>query len=129
MATLSPSIKPKAAPSLRKRMNLDHLGNWIFLNPALFFFIGYMVYPILRVLWMSFTDYRYLSQEPAQWVGLQNYIDAFADPLVEQMQPTQAWGSEFVDVGGLGHINADSNLRDWPQGQSLLRKLMLGRPV
>ena len=41
----------------------------------------------------------------------------------------QAWGSEFVDVGGLGHINADSNLRDWPQGQSLLRKLMLGRPV
>ena len=41
----------------------------------------------------------------------------------------EAWGSEFVDVGGLGHINADSNLRDWPQGQSLLRKLMLGRPV
>lgn len=41
----------------------------------------------------------------------------------------QAWGSEFVDVGALGHINADSNLRDWPQGQSLLRKLMLGRPV
>ncbi len=41
----------------------------------------------------------------------------------------QAWGSEFVDVGGLGHINAESNLRDWPQGQSLLRKLMLGRPV
>jgi len=39
----------------------------------------------------------------------------------------QAWESEFVDVGGLGHINADSNLRDWPQGQSLLRKLMLGR--
>ncbi|MEO6061188.1 MAG: alpha/beta hydrolase [Thermoflexales bacterium] len=41
----------------------------------------------------------------------------------------RAWGSEFVDVGGLGHINADSNLRDWPQGQGLLRKLMLGRPV
>ncbi len=39
----------------------------------------------------------------------------------------EAWGSEFIDVGGLGHINADANLRDWPQGQSLLRRLMLGR--
>ena len=79
MATLSSSIKPKDASSLRKRLAL---GNWVFLIPALFFFVGYMVYPILRVLWMSFTDYRYLSQQPAQWVGLQNYANALADPLV-----------------------------------------------
>jgi len=82
MATLSSSVTPKAAPNLRKRLQLSALGNWIFLIPALFFFLGYMVYPILRVLWMSFTDYRYLSREPAQWVGLQNYVTAFADPLV-----------------------------------------------
>jgi predicted alpha/beta hydrolase family esterase len=50
-------------------------------------------------------------------------------PIASARALAEAWGSEFVDVGGLGHINADSNLRDWPQGQSLLRKLMLGRPV
>lgn len=34
-----------------------------------------------------------------------------------------AWGSRFVDVGELGHINAESNLGDWPQGRALLSEL------
>lgn len=34
------------------------------------------------------------------------------------------WGAEFVDVGAKCHINADSQLGDWPQGQALLRRLM-----
>lgn len=34
-----------------------------------------------------------------------------------------AWGSEFVDAGAHGHLNADSALGDWPQGYSLLEKL------
>ena len=33
------------------------------------------------------------------------------------------WKSRFVDAGWLGHINADSNVRDWPFGQFLLRQL------
>lgn len=33
------------------------------------------------------------------------------------------WKSRFVDAGWLGHINADSGLRDWPFGQYLLRQL------
>ncbi len=60
------------------------LNHWLFLIPALLFFIGYQVYPILRVLWLSFTDYKYLSQEPAQWVGLENFANAFADSLMYQ---------------------------------------------
>jgi len=35
-----------------------------------------------------------------------------------------AWGSELFSVGALGHINADSGLGDWPQGQALLQTLM-----
>jgi uncharacterized protein len=34
-----------------------------------------------------------------------------------------AWGSQLVDVGRLGHINADSNLGDWPEGRALLERL------
>src|SRR5579859_3386987 len=63
---------------------LRHVSNWVFLIPALIFFVGYEVYPILRVLWMSFTDYHYLRQGAATWVGLQNYVTAFSDPLVGQ---------------------------------------------
>jgi serine hydrolase len=34
------------------------------------------------------------------------------------------WGAELVDVGDKGHINADSRLGDWPEGQAILRRLM-----
>jgi uncharacterized protein len=35
----------------------------------------------------------------------------------------KAWGSELVELGDRGHINADSGLGDWPQGRELLAKL------
>ena len=34
------------------------------------------------------------------------------------------WGSEFVDYGHCGHINADSGLLDWPHGLAQLHQLM-----
>jgi predicted alpha/beta hydrolase family esterase len=34
------------------------------------------------------------------------------------------WGSEFVDVGNAGHINADSGLGSWEDGKVLLGRLM-----
>jgi ABC-type sugar transport system permease subunit len=55
---------------------------WMFLVPTLIFFIGYQVYPILRVFWISFTDYEFLSNDPAEWVGFANYIEAMNDPLM-----------------------------------------------
>ncbi|NJM29873.1 MAG: sugar ABC transporter permease [Rhizobiales bacterium] len=55
---------------------------WLFLVPALLFFIGYQAYPIIRVIWISFTDYQYLTNEPANWVGLANYAAALSDPLM-----------------------------------------------
>lgn len=58
------------------------LSPWWFLLPAVIFFIGYQAYPIFRVLWVSFTDYQYLSQSPAQWVGFANYVEALNDPLM-----------------------------------------------
>lgn len=35
----------------------------------------------------------------------------------------ERWGSEFVNAGALGHINADSGLGDWPFGLALLENL------
>ncbi|MEO8334880.1 MAG: alpha/beta hydrolase [bacterium] len=37
-----------------------------------------------------------------------------------------AWGSTFVDIGAAGHINAASNLGEWPAGYSLLEELRHG---
>jgi ABC-type sugar transport system permease subunit len=58
------------------------LTPWWFLLPAVLFFVGYQAYPIFRVLWISFTDYQFLSQEPAKWVGIANYVEALNDPLM-----------------------------------------------
>lgn len=35
----------------------------------------------------------------------------------------RAWGSRFVDIGNRGHINSDSKLGSWPEGQALLSTL------
>jgi multiple sugar transport system permease protein len=58
------------------------VSTWLFLLPALAFFVGYQVYPIVRVLWISFTDFQYLTDEPAKWVWFDNYLQAFRDPLM-----------------------------------------------
>src|SRR3954453_21833542 len=57
-------------------------GAWLFLIPTLVFFAGYQVWPIVRVLWLSFTDYQFLSDKPANWVWFDNYIAAFNAPLM-----------------------------------------------
>ena len=58
------------------------LTPWVFLIPTLLFFVGYQVYPIFRVIWISFTNFEFLSNEPAQWVGFANYAEALTDPLM-----------------------------------------------
>jgi uncharacterized protein len=35
----------------------------------------------------------------------------------------KAWGSQFKQVGFLGHINADSGLSNWPEGKLILNEL------
>jgi uncharacterized protein len=35
-----------------------------------------------------------------------------------------AWGSQFMDYGDCGHINAESGLASWPEGHVLLLDLM-----
>jgi multiple sugar transport system permease protein len=60
----------------------QEFGVWLFLAPALVFFVGYQVWPIIRVVWISFTDYQFLSTNEPSWVGLHNYIEGFTDPLM-----------------------------------------------
>jgi multiple sugar transport system permease protein len=76
--------RPQGTTTIGARLvpRREDLGTWLFLLPAVVFFVGYQVYPIFRVLWISFTDFQYLSDEPAHWVWFNNYIEAFKDPLM-----------------------------------------------
>jgi len=44
--------------------------------------------------------------------------------LTRAQQFAAAWGSRFVNVGALGHLNSESGLGLWPQGHQLLRELL-----
>ncbi|MDQ0636648.1 putative alpha/beta hydrolase family esterase [Pedobacter sp. W3I1] len=35
----------------------------------------------------------------------------------------QNWGSEFINIGNAGHINADAGFGVWPEGLEILKKL------
>jgi hypothetical protein len=53
------------------------------------------------------------------------------DPYVEAERAqafAAAWGARLVEVGALGHINAESDLGDWPEGHRLLGEL-LAEPI
>lgn len=49
------------------------------------------------------------------------------DPFISQDRARRLasfWGSRFVDAGAVGHINAQSGVRDWPLGQLVLSGLI-----
>jgi multiple sugar transport system permease protein len=50
--------------------------------PAFLVVVGFMVYPVLFALFISFNRSNGLRFE---WIGLQNYFDILADPLVHQV--------------------------------------------
>ncbi len=54
------------------------------------------------------------------------------DPWLEPERArhwARCWGSEFVDAGALGHINAETNLGRWDTGLALLQRLVDQLPV
>ena len=70
--------------SLRwRRLSRSELRNLLvglaFISPWLIGFLCFTLYPMLASLYYSFTDFKIL--ESPRWVGLDNYIQMFGDPL------------------------------------------------
>ncbi len=52
----------------------------LFISPWLVGFLAFTLYPMLASLYYSFTDFKIL--DAPRWVGLDNYIQMFRDPLL-----------------------------------------------
>ncbi len=59
--------------------NNNQLSAWLFLTPALFFFLVFSAYPIIRSIQLSFFNATILTEE---FIGLQNYIAVFKNPRI-----------------------------------------------
>jgi multiple sugar transport system permease protein len=54
----------------------------LFILPTFAFLIVFNIFPLLYSLGFSFTQYRVSLNKPAEFVGLQNYVDLLADPAI-----------------------------------------------
>ena len=55
-----------------------------FISPAMLLLLAMSVFPLLWALYLSFTDYSATRDVPANFVGLQNYIDILTSAQVHQ---------------------------------------------
>jgi multiple sugar transport system permease protein len=55
---------------------------YLFLLPALGLFLIFLVYPLLKGLQISFYHWSIMPTKPSTFVGLENYLHAFQDPIV-----------------------------------------------
>ena len=56
-------------------------------------------------------------------VVLASTTDPYAS-LAFSRRCAEAWGSEWVEVGAVGHINGESGLGSWPEGRAMLERLL-----
>ncbi len=71
----------------------------VFVIPTVAFLIIFNVFPLLYSLGFSFTDFRASSKDPVNFVGLKNYTDVLADPVIWRTFSTTLW-YVMVSVAG-----------------------------
>jgi len=65
----------------RKSLGLrNQVGSYLFLLPALLFFVVFTIYPIFYSLTMSFTNWQLVG--PSHFVGAKNYVRILHDPVI-----------------------------------------------
>jgi len=71
----------------------------LFVIPTVAFLIIFNVFPLLYSLYYSFTDFRANVRNPVNFVGLKNYADILADPVIWHTFSTTLW-YVIVSVAG-----------------------------
>lgn len=57
------------------------IRTWPYLAPIIVFFVGWQLFPIFLAAKVSFTNEKFLTNDPVKWIGLQNYRDVLHDRL------------------------------------------------
>ena len=77
---------PSVPPGRRRPRGLGWAGRlevMILVGPALIFFIGFVIFPVIMAAYYGF--FRWSGFGPAtDFIGLQNYVTIFSDPIFQQ---------------------------------------------
>ncbi|SOE00273.1 carbohydrate ABC transporter permease [Blastococcus haudaquaticus] len=79
-----PAVAPPEAPASRRKPLRSRLGPYLLLVPALVPIVVGLGYPLVRQFVISFQEFGLAQQfgRPAEWVGLQNYVELLGDSYV-----------------------------------------------
>jgi ABC-type sugar transport system permease subunit len=74
--------EPRRLPTRQRHRGApSHRGDarlaWVLIAPALIGFVVFALYPTLRGVYFSFTDFHLLSSP--EWIGFANYVQMFGD--------------------------------------------------
>lgn len=78
--TVAPTASTATAPPVRRRGSATRRRErtaWLFLAPALIVLAVFTLYPMGQAVYLSLTDYNLIRA--AEFIGLDNYIELFAD--------------------------------------------------
>ncbi|MDE7203497.1 MAG: sugar ABC transporter permease [Lachnospiraceae bacterium] len=77
---------------------------WLFIAPFLIVFLTFSIYPVLRTLYLSFTDYSGFNQPT--WTGLTNYKRVFTDKLLWEAfgNTIKIWGINIILQLGIAFL-------------------------
>jgi len=97
---------------------------FVFLLPALAFFVVFQVYPLLKGFQMSFYHWELLPGRVSQFIGLENYINAFTDPIfLRASKPTLIYALVTVPGQMILAMLAGVLLNALPRGRVIFRVL------
>ncbi|MDF2208446.1 sugar ABC transporter permease [Arthrospira platensis NCB002] len=68
---------PKSPPKLT--LDQESVAAWVFLTPALFLMAIFIIWPIIYLIYLSFTQGSF-TRSGTEWVGLTNYLRLIVSP-------------------------------------------------
>src|SRR3954454_15320656 len=81
-----PKVEKLEAPPAAKRFSFltDRWLSGLFIAPALALLLFLSIWPLIRLIWLSFTDYSVTRDIPASFIGFANYTDVLTSPIVQK---------------------------------------------
>lgn len=102
----------------------DYRDAYILMAPAVLLFVGFVIYPLVRTVILSFYDYG-LTDPRLEYIGLQNYMELMEDQVFWRSIQNNMFilvGSVIVQVG-LGLVLAAVLSRGIRWGKTFFRTL------
>lgn len=97
---------------MASKLTQSNRAGWLFALPGFGLIAAFIILPFFFAFWLSLTDQRLISPNPTQFVGFQNYADAFSLAVIT-LEP------ERDDAGSV--IRDDDGAIAYPRVRSITR--------